>query len=98
MELDLKACLIFAFHHPVLVALQGGKKGKGGKEVNCIKKHIPAWLPPLCGCRAHACSLARSKQPAAGQTLRAFQSHCLPRPALCSALTDGDLSAVMDLQ
>lgn len=31
MELDLKARLIFAFHHPVLAALQG-EKGSGGEK------------------------------------------------------------------
>lgn len=31
MELDLKARLIFAFHHPVLAALQGETGGGGGE-------------------------------------------------------------------
>lgn len=72
---DLKGCLIFAFHHPVLAALQGEEKKmeREGKEVKRIKRHIPACdihcfrggagmslaCSAVCGPRASIQSLAR---------------------------------------
>lgn len=55
MELDLKARLIFAFHHLVLVALQG-EKGKGGEKRSFVlrstsqshsQKYGPTSVQPL---------------------------------------------------
>lgn len=93
MELDLKAGLIFAFHHAVLVALQGGKKRKsGGKRSIVLRRAFlqdiveSAFMPVV----QPVVQMANCQPDMKG--------HSLAHKALCCALADGDLSAVMDLQ
>lgn len=94
MELDLKACLIFAFYHSVLAALQEEKKGKRKRgqsyqeAQSCIAFTTagPVFFLPLVQ------SLVQTNS--CWPDIKGL----LVQSALSCALTGGDLSKVMDLQ